>query len=73
MKEKRRGKGGERALRGEEELAVATTILLVVLDVDGLEALADGTSRLVSGKNTLTSSSDGALDRSKVAELKDNI
>ena len=45
----------------EEKLAISATVLASVLDVDVLETLTDGTSGLISSKNTLASSNDGIL------------
>ena len=43
---------------GEKKLAVGTSVGLSVLDADGIEALADGASRLVGSENTLAGGAD---------------
>ena len=50
--------------RGEKQFTVSASVCLVVLNIDSAEALANGASRLVSGKDTLSSSADvfGGLD-----------
>lgn len=45
-------------VRGEKELSVGFAVLLVVLDVDLLETLADGRGRLVGGQNSLSGCDD---------------
>jgi len=40
-------------LGGEEQIAVRSAVILVVGNLDALEALADGASTLISSKNTL--------------------
>jgi hypothetical protein len=48
----------------EEKLAVLAAVLLVILDANGAESLADGASRLVSSENAFARSGDeaGVLD-----------
>lgn len=44
---------------GEKEFTVSATVLLVVLEIDGGEFLADGTCALISSEDTEAWSSDG--------------
>ena len=49
---------------GEEEFSVVASVVVVVLDVDAVEPLADGAGGLVGGEDALASGGDllGCLD-----------
>jgi hypothetical protein len=49
--------------RREEQLAIGATIVLVVLEFDGVEALANRARALVSGQNALAFSANGTLQK----------
>lgn len=57
------------ALGLEEELAVLAAVVLVVLHLDLLEALANGASGLVRGKDALSGRGDGAGSLDKLSSV----